>query len=404
MQEKTTLNRVITLPLLVFYGTGTILGAGIYALTGEIAGISGMYMPFSFLLSAIIAAFVAFSYAELSGRFPKSAGEAVYVHQAFSQPWLTRLVGLGIAATGIVSAGVMARGFHGYLNEIVQISSDISIICFVTFITIIAVLGISLSVKIAALITIIEISGILLLLYVSRNHLLTITEHWEALIPPLSWPVWQNIIFGAFLAFYAFIGFEDMVNVAEEVINPERNLPVGIIMCLVITTCFYVLVGLAVVLTLPLTKLAGHAAPFVLIIKENSNIPVVVISLVSMTAIVNGALVQIIMASRVIYGLAENGLLPGYFKFIHPRTQTPVTATGFFSLILLGITLWLPIAALAKMTSFFILTIFALVNLGLCTIKIRERQVRNPGYLRVPILVPAIGFLLCLSFIAIQFK
>ena len=117
MSEQATLKRVITLPLLVFYGVGTILGAGIYALIGKIAGLSGIYAPFSFLLSALIASFVAFSYAELSSRYPQSAGEAVYVYEAFSRRWLATLVGWGIVITGIVSSAVMARGFHGYLNE-----------------------------------------------------------------------------------------------------------------------------------------------------------------------------------------------------------------------------------------------------------------------------------------------
>ncbi|MCK5190834.1 MAG: amino acid permease, partial [Methylococcales bacterium] len=332
MQDKPTLTRVITLPLLVFYGVGTILGAGIYSLTGKIAGLSGIYTPVSFLLSALIAVFVAFSYAELSSRYPKSAGEAVYVNQAFAKAWLTALVGWGIVFTGIVSAAVMAHGFHGYLNELTDISLTVSIICYVLFISVIAILGISLSVNIAALITVIEISGIALIIYVCQESLLSLTTRWHEFIPPFSWDIWQPIIFGAFIAFYAFIGFEDMVNIAEEVIEPEKNLPTGIIIALFLTTIIYVLISFAAVLSLPIDKLANHTAPFALIIKENSQVPVSVISLISLIAILNGALIQIVMGSRVLFGMAEQGVAPACFKTIHPETRTPIVATLFFSI------------------------------------------------------------------------
>jgi amino acid transporter len=404
MQDKVTLTRMITLPLLVFYGVGTILGAGIYSLTGKIAGLSGIYTPVSFLLSALIAAFVAFSYAELSSRYPKSAGEAVYVNQAFAKSWLTALVGWGIVFTGIVSAAVMAHGFHGYLNEFTDIPVVVSIISYVFFITVVAILGISLSVNIAALVTIIEISGIALIIYVCQESLLTLTIRWHEFIPPFSWDIWQPIIFGAFIAFYAFIGFEDMVNVAEEVIEPKKNLPAGIIIALSVTTIVYVLVSFAAVLTLPIDKLANHDAPFALIIKENSQIPVSVISLISLIAISNGALIQVVMGSRVLYGMAEQGIAPACFKVINPKTRTPVTATLFFSLLLLVIALWLPIMILAKITSFVILTIFTLVNLSLCVIKLRHFGVATERYINVPVIVPVIGAFLCLGFILLQFR
>ncbi|MCK4842106.1 MAG: amino acid permease [Methylococcales bacterium] len=403
MQDKITLNRVISLPLLVFYGVGTILGAGIYSLVGKIAGLSGMYAPVSFLLSALIAAFVAFTYAELSSRYPKSAGEAVFVDQAFGKSWLTALIGWGVVFTGIVSAAVMAHGFYGYLNEFIKISNIASIFFYVTLITIIAILGISLSVNVVALVTIIEITGILMILYVSQNNLLTLSARWHEFIPPFSWDVWQGIIFGAFIAFYAFIGFEDMVNVAEEVVKPEKNLPAGIIMALIITTFFYILVSFASVLTLPIEKLANHDAPFALIIRENSQIPVSIISLISLIAILNGALVQIVMGSRVLYGMAEKGVAPGIFKTVHSKTRTPVVATLFFAILLFVFAVMFPIVMLAKITSFVILTIFTLVNLSLCVIKLRHYDVIKDHFI-VPLIVPVTGFILCLGFLLLQFN
>lgn len=404
MPQKISLKRAITLPLLVFYGTGTILGAGIYALSGKVAGLSGVYAPFSFLLAAVIASFIALTYAELSSRYPESAGEAAYVNHAFSNRWLTALTGWGIVATGIVSAGVMARGFYGYLNEFIQLSETASLLFFVIMISVIAASGISLSFKFAAMITVIEISGILLILYVSRDYLYSVTSRWRDFIPPFSSEVWLNILLGSFLAFYAFIGFEDMVNVAEELIEPEKILPQGIIAVLVISTFLYVLVSLASVLTLPIETLAIHNAPFALIIQENSGISSSVISLISLTAILNGALTQIIMGSRVIYGMSEKGIGPRLFKSIHPTTRTPVAATVFFAITLLLLSLWLPIVSLARLTSFIILSIFTLINLSLCIIKVRENQTPKEVPMRVPFLIPFIGFILCIGFIFVQFQ
>lgn len=404
MVEQTRLKRVISLPLLVFYGAGTILGAGIYALIGKIAGLSGLYAPFSFLMSALIAAFVAFTYAELSSHYPKSAGEAVYVSQAFNRQWLTALVGWGIVFTGVVSSGVMARGFCGYLSQFIAVSEAMAITLFVLMNSLIAIAGISLSVGFAALITLVEISGILLILFVSRAHLLTLMDHWQMLLPPLAWQEWRNIVFGAFLAFYAFIGFEDMVNIAEEVIEPEKNLPKGIIWALLIATLFYVLVSLAAVLSLPINELAEHKAPFALIIQRNSNIPVQWISLISLVAILNGALVQMVMGSRVLYGMAEKGVAPRYFGQVHAKTGTPIVATLFFTALLLMMALWLPIEVLARATSFVILSIFALVSLSLCVIKGRHHVAAGcAAEIRLPYWVPLISLLICLLFIGLQF-
>lgn len=402
MSDKASLKRMITLPLLVCYGVGTILGAGIYALIGKIAGLSGKYAPFSFLLSALIAAFIALTYAELSSRYPNSAGEAVYVSNAFSKRWLTRAVGYAIVLTGVVSAAVMARGFYGYLNEFTAIPVEMAIVLFVILIAGIAIMGIGLSVHFAFLATLIEMSGILLVIFVSREHLVLMPESWMEYVPPLSWPVWRTIILGAFLAFYAFIGFEDMVNVAEEVIAPEKNLPTAIILALTVSALFYVGVSLAAVSSLPIPELAEHAAPFALIIEQNSKLPVELISLISLFAILNGALVQVVMASRVLYGMAEKGFAPRLFGIVNPKTRTPATATVFIATLLLIMALGFPIVELARITSFIILTVFALVNLSLFSIKFKEKRFASRAHFGIPMLVPGIGFLLCTGFIMMQ--
>ena len=169
------------------------------------------------------------------------------------------------------------------------------------------------------------------------------------------------------------------------------------------TTFFYVLVSFSSVLTLPIEELANHAAPFALIIKQNSQIPVSIISFISLIAILNGALVQIVMGSRVLYGMAEKGIAPSIFKNIHTKTRTPVVATLFFSILLFAFAVWFPIVMLAKITSFVLLTIFALVNLSLCVIKLKHYHDKERFFV-VPFVVPAIGLFLCLGFLLLQFQ
>ncbi len=393
------LRRIITLPLLTFYGIGTILGAGVYVLIGKIAGIAGIYAPYAFLMATIIATFVALSYSELASRFPKSAGEANYVHQAFHKRWITLFTGIAIMLTGAVSAAVMARGFHGYLSEFVRIPIPIAIIGFVSIITIIAIWGVLESAKIAAIVTFIELSGILLVLWVAKSDLGHYAMNLGEYSPPMEGQAWAPIFLSAFIAFYAYIGFEDMVNIAEEVVEPERNMPRAIIVALIVTTLIYMLVAAACVAALPIDVLRNSEAPFADILRAKSQIPPSIISAISIVAILNGALVQIIMGSRVLYGLAEQGDAPKIFAQIWPKTQTPLIASLLFGLFVAALALWLPLETLAKTTSFIILIVFAVVCSSLLVVK--KNAAPHNGLTLHPA-IPLLAALLCLSFIAIQ--
>jgi len=406
MTQKITLKQTITLPLMVFYGMGTILGAGIYVLISKVVAISGMYAPVSFLLSAVIVSFSAFSYAELSSRFPRSAGEAVYVQQAFAKRALSTVVGFGTVATGLVSAAAIANGFVGYLHVFFSIPDSLVILLLVVGLALIACWGVAESVTLAVVITVIEIIGLFIIIFSAGDKFLTIGEHWEEMIPPFSLTVWLNITVGAFLAFYAYIGFEDMVNMAEEVKEPRRTLPLAIVIALVFSTLLYLLVAIAAIVSLPIEELAVSEAPFASIIEQNTELPVALITAISLIAIVNGALVQIIMGSRVIYGMADKGMIWPIFSYVHPVTRTPILATLLVAGIVLILALWLPLETLAKITSFIILLVFALVNLSLWVIKGREKEIatadKERHEVRYPRWVPLVGFLLCISFILVQ--
>ena len=304
MKPPPQLKRSLSLPLITFYGIGTILGAGIYVLIGKVVGHAGAYAPFSFLLAAAIAAFTGLSYAELSSLYPKSAGEALYVEKGFSSSFLGSIIGVLVAAGGIISAGAIIDGFVGYFQTFSALDPVTIKLVLGLVLTFLAILGIMESVGAAALITLVEIAGLIFIIYVARANLYEIPTRYIELIPDLRLETWQGILTGSFLAFYAFIGFEDMVNVAEEVIEPRKNLPNSIILAITVSTTLYFLIALVSVLSADSQSFSLSAAPLADLVASHGSDSRNLISFISMLAIVNGALIQMIMASRVLYGLA----------------------------------------------------------------------------------------------------
>ncbi len=401
MREKEVLvvglKRSVTLSWLTFYGLGNILGAGIYVLVGKIAGVAGMHAPLAFLLSTGLVVFSAMSYAELSARYPLSAGEAVYVQQGFGWAPLSAFVGLLIVLMGIVSCAAITRGAVGYLAELVVLPEPLVIILILCLLGGLAIWGIGVSVKVASLITLVEILGLLIVLWVGRDALLELPVRWPELLPAADQGVWAGILLGALLAFYAFIGFEDMVNIAEEVVEPQVNLPRAILLALLITVLLYSAVTLVAVLNVAPQRLAVSDAPLALIYRETTGSEPLFIAGISLFAVLNGVLIQIIMASRVLYGMAGQGWAPGLLARVSGRTQTPVASTLLVSSMVMLFAFWLPLVMLAKITSFIVLVIFCLINLALWSIKRRDPA---PTGIRVfPAYIPVIGFLASLLFL-----
>jgi APA family basic amino acid/polyamine antiporter len=394
------LKRSLTLPLLTLYGLGTILGAGVYVLIGKVAGIAGIYAPVSFLVSAVIAAFTGFSYAQLSSRYPHSAGEALYVSKAFSLPALSTCIGWFVITTGVVSAATLVNGFVGYLAVFISMPEIVAITLVIMLITAIACWGITESVTIAAIVTTIELCGLVIVIGALRSELATLPEHWPDLIPSTDKGVWLGIILGAHLAFYAFIGFEDMVNVIEEVVEPQRSMPMAIILALGVASILYILIALAAVLSLPISELSNSSSPMVTLLEAKSESLATTIGIISLIAILNGALVQIIMGARLLYGMSTQRLAPNWFGKISNKTQTPIRAT-----LLIGAIIWLlaaalPLVTLAKITSSIILAVFAVVNLSLVVVQFREAT--NFHSLSWRFCLPIIGCLLCLGLLGLQ--
>jgi len=398
MNQVSQLKRGLSLWLLVFYGLGNILGAGIYVLVGKVAGSAGLFAPAAFIVASMVEAFTALSYAELVARYPLSAGEAVYVQQGLGLPALSVIVGLLIVLMGAISAATIARGFVGYLDILIEVPDAVAITLLVLVLGMTATWGIVESVSIAALVTLVELLGLAMVLAVAGDNLFTVPERLPELIPPMDPVIWQGILFGAFLAFYAFVGFEDMVNVAEEVRNPVRNVPLAILIALGVTTLLYAAVSLTAVLTVAPQQLAASDAPLATVYQQATGSKPVALSIISIFAVVNGALIQIIMGSRILYGMSRQGWLPALFGSVWRETQTPVAATIATASGVLA--LWLPLVTLAKSTSFLVLVIFSLMNLSLLRIKWRDP---HPKGLRViPQWIPAGGIVASLGLLLFQ--
>jgi len=394
------LRRTIGLPLLLLYGLGNIIGAGIYVLIGKVSGEAAMYAPVAFLVASVVAGFSAFSYSEMSARYPLSAGEAVYIQEGFHLKNLSRLTGLLIAMAGMVSAATISRGFYGYFHSFFQAPEILVITAVILFLGLLTIWGISQSVGAAAFLTVIEIAGLLLIIWAGKEVLSTAPAHVEELLPPLQSSVWTGIIFGGFLAFFAFIGFEDMVNIAEEVKNPQRTLPAAILLALFIATLIYASVSLIAVLALDPATLSESKAPLADLLSATSDIDPRIISSIGMFAIVNGALIQIIMASRIFYGMAKKGWIWSGLAKVSKKTRTPVVATWLVIVIILNLALWFPLETLAKGTSYLILIVFALVNASLISIKWSKPPAE--GIINVPIWVPVVGFFSSVSLALFQ--
>ena len=385
MAPPTQLRRSIGLGLITLYGLGNILGAGIYVLVGEVAGEAGMLAPLAFVLAALVAGISALSYGQLAARFPVSGGEAVYVHEAFRIRALAIVVGLILVTAGTVSVATLTRGVVGYAQELIDVPSWLIITVIATSLGLLAAWGIEQSVRVAATLTLIEAGGLILLIVAGSGSLASLPDHASEMLVPTSWDAILGVVSGALLAFFAFIGFEDMVNVAEEVEEPERNLPLGIILALLVSTGLYFLVLSVALLAASPERLASSDAPLAEVFAAAGG-PPWVLGLIGVLAVLNGVLIQLIMVTRIIYGMANKGWLPEVMAAVHPRTQTPIRATVVVVVLVVTLALWLPLAELAGTTSALILVVFALVNAALVRLRLREDEGRLRG-----LVAPSLG-------------
>jgi amino acid transporter len=363
--DTNPLRRSIGLPLLTLYGLGTILGAGIYVLIGEVVTLAGPRAPAAFLLAAVLAGVTAFSFAELGSRVPKSAGEAAYSLAAFDLKWLAAIVGWAVVAVGTVSAATMVRGFVGYLDVFIQLPPPLVVIACIGVLTGIAIWGIGESLAAAATITVLEIAGLLFVCTIAADSLPQAGGNWRSLLPGLDTTALLGVVSGAFIAFYAFIGFEDIVNMAEETVDASATAPAAIIWTLGVTLVIYIALALVAVALPDRDALTNSDAPMATLFTAVTGMNGQPISAIAAVAMINGILVQIVMSARLLYGMAGEGLIPAWFGVVDERRRTPARATFVVAAVILILALSLPLVHLAELTSLVVLAVFALVNLSL---------------------------------------
>lgn len=395
--------RDMSAPMLALYGAGTILGAGIYVLIGKIAGEAGMWTPVAFALAALLAAVNGLVYAELATRAPDAGGPADYIDKAFGRQWFAILIGWMIVVTGVVSAATITTGSAGYLRHFFDLPAWLPLVGLPLLLGGIAAIGVKESAWFMAISTSLGIIGlgvVLVVGFTSEGETLTqhLASYWENMPPIGDAGVATGILAASFLAVYSFIGFEDIVHMAEEVKKPSRSIPLAIVAALGIAGLLYVLVSIAALMVVTPAELAGSEAPLVMVV-ERAGLPGWPLGLLSLWIVFNGALAQIIMATRVIYGLRERGGSPGFLAKIHSRTQTPLNATVVVSLVILGLALLVPLKALASATSLVMLLVFAASNAALILIERREPD----APFDVPRWLPWVGLVASVLMIAAKF-
>ncbi|WP_320179394.1 APC family permease [Roseovarius pacificus] len=387
------LKRRIGLGLLTAYGVGVMVGAGIYVLVGAVAAEAGVWAPLSFVIAGLIAAPTALSYAEFSTRLPEAAGEAVFVEKGLGHAWLGMLVGLAIVAAGTVSAAAVLRGGTGYLLSVVDLPFAATAIVMGLVLVGVAIAGVLESLTVAALFTAVEVLGLALVVWAGAGAEPTADYAAPAAI------VWTGVASAAVLAFFAFIGFEDIVNMAEEVRDPLHTLPRAILMSLVITSLLYALVSWAAVRAVPLERLGASEQPLALVWSSARGGNAGFLSLIAVAAAMNGILAQIVMASRVMFGVGRRHPSLAVFHHAHPRFGTPVLATALIGVAVIAMAVLLPVADLAEATSAILLSVFVLVNAALIAMKRAEPE----AAFRVPMAVPVVGLLAAVGALAVSF-
>ena len=365
--------RSLTLTHAVLYGLGVTIGAGIYVLVGLAAGRSGMHAPLAFMGAALVMAFSAASFAELGTRMPVSASEAAYVQAAFRLDWLSLGVGLLVVMTAIVSAATISVGSAGYVAVFLPLPAPWIISGVVLAMGIVACLATVQSVTFAGVMTLIEVGGLALIIIAGLGHGTDVVTRLPEIWPSAGdMTAWVGVAGTALIAVFAFIGFEHLVNVAEEMKEPSRTLPRALFLTLGLTALIYGLVVWIAVTAVPPQELARSKAPLALVFERLTGLPLVTMSAIAIVATLNGIIVHMIMIARVIYGLADQGSLPKVLTRLNPVTHTPLLATAIGVGAILMLALAVPLAGLADLTAGFTLVIFAVVNLALIRIKSRK--------------------------------
>lgn len=393
----TPLSQSISRRMLTFFVIGDVLGAGIYALVGEVGGKTGGAIWAAFLFALALAIFTAFSYAELVTKYPKAAGAALYVNKAFKMPFVTFMVAFAVMCSGLASAATLSRAFGGdYLSAFVSWDAVLVGLGFLVVIGLINMRGIKESMRFNFVLTLIEVSGLVLVMIIGVAFLTDGGgDPGRALEFKGDTSVFPAILAGAGLAFFALIGFEDSVNLAEEAKEPKVDYPWALFGGLAVAGIIYLLVTVIASMAVPTGTLAGSDGPLLEVTSEGPlAVNDKVFSVIALFALANGALINMIMASRLLYGMAREGILPEPFAMVLPGRHTPWVAILFTSLLAAGLLITGELEQLADTTVLLLLVVFAVVNV--CVLILRRDRIEGECF-RAPTVMPVIGFIVSLA-------
>jgi APA family basic amino acid/polyamine antiporter len=385
------------------YGVGLILGAGIYVLIGEATAFAGNSVWISFLLGIIVAMFAGLSYAELTALFPKAAAEYTFVKHAFKNNFLAFIIGWLTAITSMITAATVSLGFGGYLSQFVNLPITVSAILLIGILSVVNFIGIKESAWANTIFAIITAGGLVLIIFLGMTF--ETTESIDYFEAPNGT---TGIILAFVLIFFAFIGFEDMANVAEEVKRPKKTLPRAIVLSVIITGIIYILVSLSVVRVVNWEELGQSAAPLAAVAERSLGIGgSITLSAIALFATASTVLITLVAGSRILYGMACNKSLPLSLGKIHSKTKTPWIAVIGILITSLAFALIGDIVIVANITVFAVVMTFAMINLSVIVLRYTEPDLKRPfkvpvNIRRFPIL-PLFGFGVTV-YMAIQFE
>ncbi|AUI61883.1 APC family permease [Amycolatopsis sp. BJA-103] len=393
-----SLKRVMGSKLLLFFVVGDIIGTGVYALTGQVAGRVGGALWLPFLIAFVVAIMTAFSYLELVGKYPQAAGAALYTHKAFKIRFLTFMVAFAVMCSGITSASSAAKAFGDtYLAEFITAPMPLVAILFVIGLALINFRGVSESVKTNVVLTCIEIGGLLIIIGVGVWAVLNGNGDASRLVEfdTENQTMLVAITSATSLAFFAMVGFEDSVNMAEECKDPIRIFPKAMLWGMVIAATIYILVSVTSSLLVPADELEAAKSSALLKVLDVGapGFPREVFSAIGLFAVINSALINMLMASRLLYGMANQRIIPKQLGTVHPFRRSPWVAIVFTSVIAIGLVSFVDISVLGGTTALLLLAVFAIVNVAVLVLR-KEKSAHK--HFRAPTVIPVLAAIFCL--------
>jgi basic amino acid/polyamine antiporter, APA family len=400
--ERPELKRVMGPGLLLLFVVGDILGTGVYALTGKVAGEVGGAVWLPFLCAFVVALLTATSYLELVTKYPKAGGAAVYTHKAFGIHFLTFLLTFAVMCSGLTSASSASKAFAANFFSAADIDPDrgsllmITSLAFMTLIALVNLRGVGESVKANVVLTCVELSGLLIVIAIGVWALAGgdgDTSRLTDFNTPAGESPFGAVTSATALAFFAMVGFEDSVNMAEETKDPVRIFPKMMLTGLTITGVIYVLVAISAVTLVSPDELNKGATPLLKVVQAGApGFPLEVFAWITMFAVANSALINMLMASRLLYGMSHEQVLPGPLGRVLPKRRTPYVAILFTTLLAFFLIGYADLAALGGTTAFLLLCVFSIVNVAVLVLR-RDRVEHK--HFHAPTALPVLGAVLC---------